>query len=141
MPSPRRPRARTTFNWRSGPNTAPRTSSTRAALVSAEIARIEGRDLDAERLYEQAIRSAHENGFVHHEALAYELAGRFYRAAASTSSAIAHLRDARACYARWGADGKVKQIDRQYPDLVEPRLARAYRHRRDANRAARPASR
>ena len=37
----------------------------RAALVGAEIARIEGRELDAERLYEQAIRSAHANGFVH----------------------------------------------------------------------------
>ena len=40
----------------------------RAALVGAEIARIEGRELDAERLYEQAIRSARANGFVHNEA-------------------------------------------------------------------------
>jgi hypothetical protein len=40
----------------------------RAALVSAEIARIEGRDLDAMRLYEQAVRSAHANSFVHNEA-------------------------------------------------------------------------
>jgi hypothetical protein len=40
----------------------------RAALVGAEIARIEGRELDAERLYEQAIRSARENEFVHNEA-------------------------------------------------------------------------
>src|ERR1700675_788823 len=41
----------------------------RAALVGAEIARIEGRELDAERLYEQAIRSAAENGFVQNEGL------------------------------------------------------------------------
>src|SRR4029077_5021597 len=46
----------------------------RVALVGAEIARIEHRELDAERLYEQAILSAHANGFVHNEALAYELA-------------------------------------------------------------------
>src|SRR5882762_3597204 len=50
----------------------------RAALVGAEIARIEGRDLDAERLYQEAIRSARANGFVHNEAIAYEVAARFY---------------------------------------------------------------
>ncbi len=50
----------------------------RAALVAAEVARLEGRDADAMRLYEQAIRSAHENGFVHDGALAAELAARFY---------------------------------------------------------------
>ena len=58
----------------------PENFENRAALVGAEIARIEGRELDAERLYEQAIRSARANGFVHNEALAYELAARFYAA-------------------------------------------------------------
>ena len=52
----------------------------RAALVGAEIARIDGRALDAMNLYEQAIRSAQANGFVHNEALAKELAARFYTA-------------------------------------------------------------
>ena len=46
----------------------------RAALVGAEIARLEGRELDAERLYEQAIRSARANAFLHNEAIAYERA-------------------------------------------------------------------
>ena len=93
----------------------------RHALLSAEVARIEGRELDAERLYEEAIRSARENGFVHHEALAYELASRFYRARGFAQFADTYLRDARACYARWGADGKVAQIDQQNPRLCEPR--------------------
>ena len=35
------------------------------ALAAAEIARIEGRLVDAEGLYEKAIRSAHANGFIH----------------------------------------------------------------------------
>src|SRR5262249_53201791 len=43
----------------------PENFGTRAALVSAEIARIEGRELEAEHLYEQAIRTAHADGFVH----------------------------------------------------------------------------
>jgi hypothetical protein len=41
----------------------------RAELVNAEIARVEGRELEAERLYEAAIQSARENEFVQNEAL------------------------------------------------------------------------
>jgi hypothetical protein len=48
----------------------PENFENRAALVAAEIARIEGRLLDAEQLYEKAIRSALTNGFIHNEALA-----------------------------------------------------------------------
>ena len=58
----------------------PENFENRAALVAAEIARIEDRDRDAVGLYEQAIRTAHANGFVHNEAIAYELAARFYAA-------------------------------------------------------------
>ena len=43
---------------RRGPRTARRILVNRAALIGAEIARLEGRDADAMRLYEQAIRSA-----------------------------------------------------------------------------------
>ena len=57
------------------------TFENRAALVAAEIARIEGRMLDAQELYEKAIRSAHVHGFVHNEALANELAGLLLRGA------------------------------------------------------------
>ena len=97
----------------------PENFENRAALVGAEIARIEGRELDAERLYEQAIRSAHANGFVHNEALANELAARFYAARGFEKIAHAYLRDARYCYLRWGADGKVRQLDELYPHLRE----------------------
>ena len=82
----------------------------RAALVGAEIARIESRDLDAMGLYEEAIRSAHANGFVHNEALANELAGRFYAARGFEKIAHQYLRDARYGYLRWGADAKVGQL-------------------------------
>jgi hypothetical protein len=52
----------------------PENFENRAALVGAEIARIEGRDLDAMHLYQKAIRSARTNGFTHNEAVAYEVA-------------------------------------------------------------------
>ena len=70
----------TTDSSKSGRRHCPENFENRAALVGAEIARIEGRALDAMNLYEQAIRSAQANGFVHNEALANELAARFYAA-------------------------------------------------------------
>src|SRR5262245_55173827 len=97
----------------------PENFENRAALVGAEIARIEGRELDAERLYEQAIRSAQANGFVHNEAIANEMAARFYAARGFETSARAYLKEARYCYLRWGADGKVRQLDQLYPQLRE----------------------
>jgi len=95
----------------------PENFENRAALVGAEIARLEGRVLDAEQLYEQAIRSAHSNGFVNNEAIAYELAARFYAARGFQKFADSYLLGARYCYQRWGADGKVAQLDRLYPHL------------------------
>jgi PAS domain S-box-containing protein len=95
----------------------PENFENRAALVGAEIARIEGRTLDAMDLYERAIRSARDNGFVQNEALANELAARFYAARGFETSAGAHLKEARYCYQRWGADGKVRQLEEIYPHL------------------------
>ncbi|WP_437283672.1 AAA family ATPase [Sorangium sp. So ce375] len=88
------------------------------ALVRAEIARLRGQEPEALRLYEQAISSARENGFVQHEAIACELAARFYRARGLSTPADAYLQDARAAYFRWGAHAKVEQLDQLYPFLA-----------------------
>jgi PAS domain S-box-containing protein len=95
----------------------PENFENRAALVGAEIARLEGRDVDAMRLYQQGIRSARVNSFVQNEALAYELAARFYAARGFDEIAHLYLRNARYGYLRWGADGKVRQLDEMYPQL------------------------
>jgi len=95
----------------------PENFTNRAALVAAEIARIEGRELDAMRLYEQAIQSARENGFTHNEGLAFELAAEFYRTHGFAPFAMTYLRQARDRYSCWGADGKVRQLDERYPQL------------------------
>jgi PAS domain S-box-containing protein len=97
----------------------PENFENRAALVGAEIARLEGRDREAMDLYEQAIRSARANGFVHNEALANELAARFYAARGFDRFAHVCLQDARYGYVRWGANGKVRQLDQLYPRLRE----------------------
>ena len=116
----------------------PENFENRAALVGAEIARIEGRELDAERLYEQAIRSARANGFVHNEALANELAARFYAARGFEKIAHVYLQDARYGYLRWGADGKVRQLEQLHPHLRDAAgPAPAHHHHWRARRAAR----
>jgi len=95
----------------------PPTFADKHALVLAEIARLEGRDLQAMRQYEQAILLAREHGFVQNEGLSYELAARFYSRRGFETIAHAYLRNARNCYDRWGALGKVKQLNELYPHL------------------------
>ena len=89
----------------------------RLALLAAEIARIEGRELEAERLYEEAIRLAREAGFVQIEAIAAECAARFYEARGIRTIVLSYLANARDCYLRWGADAKVRQLERSNPHL------------------------
>lgn len=98
----------------------PHNFACRLALVSAEIARIDGRDHDATVLYDKAIRAARETGFVQVEGLACELAGLYYQRRGYALLPGANLRRARICYDRWGAKGKVQQLDTLYPDLVDP---------------------
>jgi formate hydrogenlyase transcriptional activator len=71
------------------------------------------------RLYEQAIHLTRENGFIQNEALAYEVAARFYAVRGVETVANTYLRHARNCYDRWGAKGKVAQFDARYPRLQE----------------------
>jgi predicted ATPase/two-component sensor histidine kinase len=99
--------------------TCPENFADRAALVGAEIARIEGRDMEAMRGYDRAIRSSHENGFPHNEAIADEVAARFYATRGFETISRTYLHNAHACYGRWGADGKVLQLERQHPHLYE----------------------
>ena len=49
--------------------------------------------------------------------VANELAGRFYLARGIETAGYAYLRNARNCYDRWGATGKVKQLDERYSRL------------------------
>jgi PAS domain S-box-containing protein len=91
----------------------------RAELVGAELARVRGEDRNAMDGYERAIRSARANAATHIEALANELAGRFYAERGFDKIAQLYLHDARYCYLRWGADGKVRQLEENYPFLAK----------------------
>lgn len=101
----------------------PANFETKAALASAEIARIEGRMLDAEHLYETAIRSARDSSFTHCEAVANECAAQFYSARGFAKIAHIYLLDARNCYLRWGAGAKVRQLEERYPKIKAEKTA------------------
>ncbi|MHC5752901.1 MAG: AAA family ATPase [Nostoc sp.] len=90
----------------------------KSQLVAAEIACIEGRELEAMRLYEQSIASAREQGFVQYEALANELCAKFYVERKFELIAKTYLQEAKNAYVRWQASAKVKHLEESYPQLL-----------------------
>jgi predicted ATPase/signal transduction histidine kinase len=90
----------------------------RHLMLEAEVARLEGRELDAMRGYDAALASARRHALLHNEALAGELASNFYRARGFEKIALTYARDALQAYQRWGAHGKVRQMERRMPGLV-----------------------
>ncbi len=74
-------------------------------------------DIEVMPLYEQAIRLAAERGFLQDQALASELAARFYRLRGLEKVADTYLDEARDCYVRWGAWAKVAQLDKSHPRI------------------------
>lgn len=98
----------------------PQNFENRAALVGAELSRIHGEIAQAERLYDLAIRSARQNGFVHNEAVACQAAARFYGARGLADITDMYLRNARNAFMRWGAQGKVRQLEALNPQIVRP---------------------
>ncbi|HVJ90868.1 MAG TPA: ATP-binding protein, partial [Labilithrix sp.] len=93
------------------------------ALVAAEAARVAGDHLEAEQLYERAISAARDSSsvYVSSVALAMELAGRYYLGRGFTRIGEVYLADARDRYRRWGAAGKVAQLEALYPQIKEQR--------------------
>jgi PAS domain S-box-containing protein len=90
----------------------PENFDNRRALIAAEVLRLESDSLDALRLYEEAVQSAQRYDFTQNEAIANELASKFCASHGLTTSSDAFLINARACFAKWGAADKVRQIDR-----------------------------
>jgi len=96
--------------------TCPETFLGKQLLGLAEVARIDGQFKKAERLYEQSIELASRFSLLADEAISSEMAGRFYRRRGAVQSAKEHFAKARDCYLRWGATGKVDQLEKNYPE-------------------------
>jgi predicted ATPase/signal transduction histidine kinase/tRNA A-37 threonylcarbamoyl transferase component Bud32/ActR/RegA family two-component response regulator len=94
-------------------------------LVSAERARVESRDLEAMARYDQAIQAAHDNEYLHHEALANELAAKFYLARGQAKIAGLYITEAHYLYSLWGATRKVQALEEIYPRWLAKTAERA----------------
>jgi PAS domain S-box-containing protein len=89
-------------------------------LVEAEKYRITDHKYQAGDFYDRAISLAKENQFLQEEALANELAAKFYLDWGRESLAQTYMTAAYYCYARWGATAKVADLESRYPQLLTP---------------------
>ncbi len=94
-------------------------------LVEAEKSRVLEQKIAAIELYDQAIAKAKENGYIQEEALANELAAKFYLNWGKEKIAALYMQAAYYCYARWGAKAKVEDLEKRYPQLLTPILKSA----------------
>jgi predicted ATPase/signal transduction histidine kinase/GAF domain-containing protein len=103
-------------------NNCPENFLNQYLLVSAEMARISGRQLEAIDLYEKAIESAKENQFIQNEALANELTAKFWLSQGKEKYAKLHIIAAYYGYQCWGAQRKVEDLEEKYSPLLVPIL-------------------
>ena len=97
---------------------APMNHQHKVDLVAAEKCRLLGQKLEAIELYNKAIAGAKANDYLQEEALANELAAKFYLDwEGQEKVARVYMMDARYCYACWGAAAKVQQLEARYPQL------------------------
>ncbi|MEA5500093.1 AAA family ATPase [Limnoraphis robusta] len=89
-------------------------------LVEAERYRVLGQKTEAIEYYDRAISGAKENGFIQEEALANELAAKFYLDWGKEKVAQVYIQEAYYCYTRWGAKAKVIDLEQRYPQLLTP---------------------
>ncbi|MBD2772906.1 trifunctional serine/threonine-protein kinase/ATP-binding protein/sensor histidine kinase [Iningainema tapete] len=93
-------------------------------LVEAEKYRVLGDKAIAIDHYDRAIQLAKENEYVNEEALANELAAKFYLEWGKEAIAQTYLLSAYYAYSRWGAKAKVDDLEQRYPQLLAPILQR-----------------
>ncbi|MDZ8184406.1 MAG: AAA family ATPase [Nostoc sp. ChiSLP02] len=87
-------------------------------LVEAERHRVLGEKLEAIEMYDKAIALAKENEYINEEALAHELAAKFYLSWNKQSIAQTYMTNAYYAYIHWGATAKVKDLESKYPQLI-----------------------
>jgi len=87
-------------------------------LVEAERARLLGKEKKAMDLYDLAIAGANKGEYLQEEALAYELAAKFYLSNGRKIIADSYMREARYKYLSWGAMAKVRDLDNRWPQLL-----------------------
>lgn len=97
---------------------APQNHLHRFHLIEAEKARILGENEIAQKNYDLAITLGHENKFLHEEAFANELSGRYYLSIGKKKLATHYLKEGYTCYSKGGVAVKTQLLKAAYPDLL-----------------------
>ncbi|GAX46043.1 multi-sensor signal transduction multi-kinase [Tolypothrix sp. NIES-4075] len=87
-------------------------------LVEAERYRVLGEKIEAIEMYDRAIALAKQNEYINEEALAHELAAKFYLSWGKQAIAQTYMTNAYYAYSHWGAVAKVKDLETRYPQLI-----------------------
>ncbi|MEG3898090.1 MULTISPECIES: AAA family ATPase [unclassified Microcoleus] len=101
---------------------APMNYQHKVDLVAAEKCRVLGQKVEASEFYDKAISLAKANEYIQEEALANELAAKFYLDWGRQRIAGDYMIEAYYGYARWGAKAKVADLEARYPQLLTPIL-------------------
>ncbi|EIJ44036.1 putative ATPase [Beggiatoa alba B18LD] len=87
-------------------------------LIKAEMARLEQDVLSAMEHYDLAIASASQYEYTQNEALANELAAKFWLARGKSDIAQLYMKKAQYGYYLWGAKCKLADLEKMYPQLL-----------------------
>jgi predicted ATPase/signal transduction histidine kinase len=96
----------------------PRNHQHKVDLIEAEKCRVLGKNYEAGDWYDRAIAGAKENEYIQEEALANELAAKFYLSWGREKLAAGYMQEAYYCYARWGAKAKIAHLEQNYRQLL-----------------------
>ncbi|MDB9510253.1 AAA family ATPase, partial [Kamptonema animale CS-326] len=92
------------------------------ALVNAVLSILSGQKAEAIELFDRAIALAKAYEYIQEEALANELAAKFYLDWGKKGIAGEYMTNAYYAYARWGAKAKIADLEKRYPQLLAPIL-------------------
>lgn len=98
---------------------SPQNNTHKYHLVEAELLRVTGNAFTGVHPYTKAIKLAHDHKFLNEEALAQELAAKFWLGKNEGDIAALYIKKAHHSYRLWGAIAKVKHIEEKYSKLLE----------------------
>lgn len=93
---------------------APQYNRQKTLLLQAEYYYLKGEMENAKIFYDKALTAATENGMINDAAFCWERAGQFFLNTKQDMLADFYLQNAYRTYKRWGADAKLKQMEKRY---------------------------
>lgn len=87
-------------------------------LVEAERYKINGNNLKAIKHYDKAVLLSKQNGYIHEEALANEMAAKYYLSKGNDRIARTYMKEASYLYTMWGAKAKADHLNETYPEIL-----------------------